>query len=158
MATKNVEMFYQDLRIKDILPPLDAVNKRLLCEAIEKFAEPYPKTRTEYRICPKCLGNGVTPMIGIASGTYETCNYCNGSKSVTTAITTETELSPEEDGVAVGFVKAKEEIERLKTLIQHEYFIKTMVIAFEYEGYRTIEETKIELNKRWDSFKTENNL
>ena len=37
-AYKDAYDLYSHLRIKDILPAMDAVNKRLLCEAIEKYS------------------------------------------------------------------------------------------------------------------------
>lgn len=44
--------------------------------------------RTEYGICPKCNGNGWVFPTNVSSSMTEVCNYCNGTKSVVTAIET----------------------------------------------------------------------
>ncbi len=66
-----------------------------LSEQYDKISQPCEGRevyRTEYAICPKCNGNGHVPSSGITTSVFETCNYCNGSKSAISATVSRTTL------------------------------------------------------------------
>ncbi len=54
-------------------------------------------------------------------------------------------------------LKANQEIERLKELLKYEIQCNT-IDRMEYEGYRTVLESKQEIEKSWQQFKQANNL